>query len=212
MNGWFETLSWAREPGEGALSGFSPVLAGIWISFPLAVGGVLHMLVVKLKLFNILDHPLSLTLFGRNKTWRGLVVMPLATLIGMGLLFGLGRGGGALEWAWAQGLLRFLTQSGLAENPIGIALAVGFAYVLFELPNSWVKRRLGVPPGKLPTQHRIWFAVGDQLDSTLGCALAYGLMTRVDGWTLGICLFLGPAIHVSVNLVLFLLKIRKNPL
>lgn len=212
MDDWFEILGWASGPGVGALTSYSPLFGGFWISFPLVLGGVLHMLVVKLNLFKTLDRPLSLSLFGRNKTWRGLVVMPIATLMGMALLFVLGRAGGVLGWAWAQTLLSFLTHSGLAENPIGIALAVGFAYVLFELPNSWVKRQLGVPPGKLPTRHRIWFAAGDQLDSTLGCALAYGVMTRVDGWTLGICLLLGPAIHLSVNLILFLLKMRKNPL
>ena len=65
------------------------VLDLIIIMIPMTLGGILHMVVIKLPIFQFLNRPIDggLTLsdgkrlFGDNKTWKGFVSMPLGTAI-----------------------------------------------------------------------------------------------------------------------------------
>jgi CDP-diacylglycerol--serine O-phosphatidyltransferase len=168
------------------------LLTALSLSVPLIIAGALHMAVVRFDVLPVLRRPLNRRLFGANKTWRGLLLMPLATVVGV---------------AVAQALTsRFSDQS-----PWRLGLALGFAYALFELPNSWLKRRLGIAPGKRPTQHRFMFTLLDQADSAIGAVIVYRLMMNVPVGALVACLLLGPAIHLAVNFSLYLSGLRKEP-
>src|SRR3990167_4956779 len=126
-----------------------------WLQLPVVIGGVLHMVVVTRDWLPALKIPLQHHWFGANKTLRGFLVMPLLSALG--------------GWCMAPS----------GEWVLTGALA-GLAYVLAELPNSFIKRRMGVPPGEVPRRFRLLFVAVDQLDSGLGIALLYALLGY--GW------------------------------
>lgn len=164
------------------------------LTIPLVVGGVIHMIVVKARLLSILAKPISLNAFGANKTYRGFVIMPLATVLGVFLAI-------KVDPAIFK-----------SQNPWLLGVLLGLGYVIFELPNSYVKRRLGVKPGKLPENNRFWFALVDQTDSGFGCILVYALLVPAPALSLIICFLIGPLVHLGVNLSLYALNLRKEPL
>lgn len=135
------------------------LLIALYLQVPIVIGGVLHMLAVTRNLLPALRVPIHTGLFGVNKTWRGMLLMPLLTAFGALLL-------------WPSE--RWLGEQAVFSQPLWwVGLIAGLAYVLAELPNSWLKRRLGIAPGATPSR---WVLLGDQLDSGIGVALAYWLV------------------------------------
>ena len=113
--------------------------------------------------------------FGRNKTLRGMLVVPLACAAGFGIE----------DLAGVAPLF----------SPLAGGFVVGLAYVAFELPNSFLKRRLNIAPGA--GSGPVFFAL-DHLDSALGCAIAF-LALGVAWPVVATGLVLGPLIHTGVN-------------
>ena len=165
----------------------SDLALALYLQLPIVIGGVLHMVVVTHDHWPAWRRPLHEAWFGRNKTWRGLIVMPALT-----------AAGGLTLWPL------------LGWQSIGVGAAAGLGYVLAELPNSFVKRRLGIGPGELPRQHR-WLAVlVDQLDSGVGAALAYALYPGY-GWKVCVLYALTfPITALLVKRVLFWVKLKKS--
>jgi hypothetical protein len=164
------------------------------LSLPLIISGGLHMAVVTLDLLTALKMPIHREWFGRNKTWRGLMVMPVTTAFGVTLVAG--------RWPEPFG----------GWNPVVLGVMLGLAYALAELPNSFVKRRRGIEPGKRPPRNAAWFALADQADSAIGCALVYGWALRLSAGAVLVLIAVGPAIHLMVNYNLYLMRIRREPL
>lgn len=140
-------------------------------------------------------------LFGDNKTWRGFVVMIPATGFAFLLL-------GLLTRQTASGSLWpiDLWQYGL------LGCWAGFGFMLAELPNSFLKRRLNVPPGQTPNQpwaRRLCFFL-DQFDSVMGALLALAIIVPVPLATWIVVLITGTAVHWLFNLVLFLTGAKKR--
>lgn len=142
---------------------FDPLFKAWILQIPVVVGGSIHMWVVARKRLTLLAIPVSESLYGSNKTWRGFLVMPLASMVGALLLLP---------------FTEFLPQSQWHFLVVLGALS-GAAYVMAELPNSFIKRRLGVLPGQLPESNKWFFLVLDQLDSGVGIALVL--------WAAGVC-------------------------
>lgn len=201
------------------------VAQAFWLSVPVVVTGILHMFVVKARLWPGLAVPLDggrtvggVPIFGDNKTWRGVAVM-----VGGAALFGVVQGllGGA--WAHRTGLeavdyARLAVRLGLPAGTAGLALGhalvngvMGAGYVLGELPNSFLKRRVGVTPGKTSggTFGAVFFLV-DQADSVIG---ALGLALLFFPYPLAlfavglVCLTL---LHLVLNGALYLTRVRRN--
>ncbi len=97
------------------------------------------------------------------------------------------------------------------HSTILMSLCLGFAYCLAELPNSFLKRRLGVKEGQTSQKFKLFFIIFDQADSVLGCLMAYALLVPIDGNTFLGTMFVGTFIHLIFNYSLFRLKVRKNP-
>jgi hypothetical protein len=191
----------------------SPFLLIFCLIFPVIIAGVLHMVVVRLNLFSSLRVPVNASLFGQNKTWRGFFIMILAGMCGM--------------WALAGGLLGTMPSPSSSEAlsllfgglslkeilPSVLALggAIGFAYALFELPNSYLKRRLGIPPGEQAQGNAWLFIILDRIDSATGCAVVYALWGIP--WTLAALLIpLGIGVHLAVTIPLYYLGIKEKVL
>ena len=164
------------------------------LSLPVIIAGGLHMAVVTLDLLPGLKIPLHREWFGANKTWRGVLVMPLAAALGVKI--------GSAVWP-----SEFAGWSALS-----LGFFLGLAYVVFELPNSYVKRRLGIPPGKRPANNAAVFALVDQSDSTIGCALVYWMTLQLPSATVLLIIVIGIVIHLVVNFSLYLMRLRKEPL
>jgi CDP-diacylglycerol--serine O-phosphatidyltransferase len=164
------------------------------LSLPLVFSGGVHMAVVRLNLFAPLRVPIFRRWFGDNKTWRGLLVIPLTTAVGVALT--------SAVWPDAFG----------GWNPFALGTIVGLAYAVAELPNSFLKRRLGIAPGKRPPRNAAWFALADQADSAIACALAYGWALGLTPATVLLFILVGTGIHLMVNYNLYLMRLRKEPL
>jgi CDP-diacylglycerol--serine O-phosphatidyltransferase len=176
----------------------------LWCSFllvlPAAFGGLIHMYAVKKDWASVLKIPLNLWAFGSNKTLRGFIIMPLATLLGT-----------FISMVFEQQLASH-NQFGLSRHWVYYGIGLGFCYTLFELPNSFIKRRMSIVPGKKSDQYKWLFWALDYTDSTIGIGLFYWLVigTRSDLILTGMILSI--FIHLIINLVLYKLGIRKEML
>jgi CDP-diacylglycerol--serine O-phosphatidyltransferase len=156
------------------------------------------MLVVRFDIWSFLRLPLHQSWFGANKTWRGMVVMPLFTLPGVQLA-------ALAAEAWGVPLFK--------DAPLGwLGLCLGLGYVLPELPNSYLKRRLGVAPGAQSARLPWLFSFIDQTDSAVGCIIIYALFAIGSPELYVLLFFFGAVVHVAVNLVLWGLGLRQKPL
>jgi hypothetical protein len=83
--------------------------------------------------------------------------------------------------------------------------------MLGELPNSFVKRQLGIAPGAAPKHGGaaavIAFAA-DRLDSTIGVLVAVSLTVPTPWMTWAWVLLLGPGIHLGFSVLLFRLGVK----
>ncbi len=178
------------------------VIAAVYLSFPLVLAGFIHMYIVKKNYLSFLNKPLSLRLFGRNKTWRGFVVIVLFSILGVYVLSLVPTGAYVIDEVEFHNL----------TYPLWILGALlGLFCALFELPNSYMKRRIGIPEGKPAPRFPLVFSLIDQSDSVVGCLLVYALFFDVS-WSILLALFvLGTFIHLATNIGLWTLGLRKEP-
>jgi len=144
-------------------------------------------------------------IFGENKTWTGFAVMIPAV-------------GGAF-WLLAWFLSRFTSSGGEGVlwpislgNYFLLGCFAGFGYMLFELPNSFVKRQLDIQPGQ-PPEHPVGRAVCffvDQADSVVGALLALAVFVPVPLLSWIIILLAGPVVHWLFNVVLALVGVKRR--
>ena len=200
----------------------------LWLTAPVILIGIFHMVIVAKNTLASLAIPLDggssfrgVRVFGDNKTWRGVVVMILGSSVVGGL-----QGYTLGSWAFEHGLesLNFSligrdASWGLDASPT-LRLALGYAtvniilglgYVLGELPNSFVKRRLGIVAGKTGHGFFGWlFFLIDQADSIIAglllAVLLFGLSIRL--FIIGTLVL--TTVHLALNILLFLIRIRKN--
>jgi hypothetical protein len=145
---------------------------------PLLVGLAAHGMCIKLGWLRLLARPIDAgatlrgrRLFGANKTYRGVVAVALGTAAGFGLQMALHRGGVARGWE--------LLDYGSAAV-VGVGLATGAAAMLAELPNSLLKRQLGIAPGTAGGgMWRAVFYVLDQVDMLAGVWLVFGFVVTI---------------------------------
>ncbi|WP_448664671.1 CDP-archaeol synthase [Sphingomonas sp. CJ20] len=177
-------------------------------ALPAVIAGCLHMVVVRLDLMPWLARPLdggrcwrSARIFGDNKTWRGLVAMILFSILGCYALAGL--------VALAPGLAPYNVLDFSTHGAPFYGLLYGLGYSLFELPNSFLKRQRNIRPGQAGALPHVLL---DQADSVLGCLLLLYPFSRMDFTFVltGVVAF--TALHLAVNYLLYLCKLRAMPI
>lgn len=173
---------------------------------PVIIAAILHMLVVKLNLFQFLAHPIDFRqkykgkrIFGDNKTIRGIFFMVLFSVI---LCY-------VLSYSTFYLNNDYILYDFKKYPPYLYGVLLGLGYSLFELPNSFVKRQLNIESGK---RGSILNILSDQADSVIGCyILIYPFIEASFSFIIaGIVLF--TAIHLLFNFLLFVIGIRKNPM
>ncbi len=135
-------------------------------------------------------------LFGDHKTIRGFVVMVPAAAAAFGVL-------GAVLASVHRGPLDIwaLTTAGF----VGLGAWAGLGFMLGELPNSFLKRRLAIAPGEGATGAitRPVFAIIDRLDSAVGLLVAMAVAVPVPWQTWAYVLGVGPLVHGLFSVLVF---------
>ena len=183
--------------------------------FPVILAGVFNMLLLKIPFLKSRCRPIDSgknwtdgkRIFGDSKSVLGFILMTaLAGILEVFwgfLLQGLGQN--------KRSLLYLYFENTPAFNFL-IGLLFGFLYMLFELPNSFIKRRLSVSAAEQGDRRiglKLFFFILDQIDSMLGIMLCLGILAHLTPAQTVFAIFLGGLTHVFVNCLLILFKVRK---
>jgi hypothetical protein len=184
------------------------ILQLLVFSIPAGIGAILHMLAVKYDLFPSLKIPIDMhqsykgqRIFGNSKTWRGVILMVLFSIIGSYLLV-------YLLYIY-PGLAAYNIIDFNEHSPVFYGCLFGLAYTLAELPNSFYKRRKGIDEGK--RGHIINILV-DQADSPIGCMVLLAPFCDISLMFFITGCFFYLLLHLFFNVLLYSIGIRKNPL
>jgi len=129
------------------------IVINFYISFlPVILAGILNMVLVKLPVLNFLKKPMDNhiilkdgnRLFGENKTWKGCFSMIVLSII-VTMIWGLVCNSSI--YLQENNLFYNLYNNTMMYN-ILIGFLLGLTYILFELPNSFLKRRIGIKERK----------------------------------------------------------------
>jgi len=190
--------------GPGAI-----LLRATWLILPVVLGGLGHVAVLKTNVLSSLAVPIDngarwrgRRLFGANKTWRGVVLMTGLTALTSGAQAALAR---RARWASVQQVL----QSARVNAWLTGALC-GLTYCLAELPNSFVKRQLGIEPGARATRASRLQYVVDQADSVAGCLVALRILYRAAASELLTAFALGLTIHIGIDQLIYAIGIKSR--
>lgn len=148
------------------------------------------MVVVKQGFLSILTKPIWETGLGSNKTWRGFLIVPV--------LNGL--------FLWTVITLASIT----VHNSFLLGFLLGLAYLIFELPNSYIKRRAGIKPGSTANKYQLLVTLIDKMDSAFGVILVYYLAGGIALVPAVILFFLASLTHLTTSYLLVLFKIKKS--
>lgn len=182
--------------------------------FPVIIGGVLNMIFCHTNFYRRHNKPIDngktlrdgKRIFGDNKTIIGFISMIVICMITQ-VLYG-----------FLCNALHIQYRNELYDNNYNsvyfnlmLGFLFGFAYMLFELPNSFIKRRIDIEAGK--TKKNLigyLFFVVDQIDSLFGVILVLYLFSNISIAKYFGYVALGGLTHIIVNLILYKLKIRRN--
>lgn len=170
-------------------------------------GGITNMIFCKTSFYRKHRSPLDggkclkdgRRLFGDNKTVIGFITMIVFTAF-FQIIFGL------LDIKAGLSEMYRVHENTFLFNAAAGAL-LGFSYMICELPNSFIKRRMGIEAGS--TNSGINFIM-DQADSMIGMALVIYLLSDITVFRAVQYVLLGSVTHVAVNLVLKFFKIRRS--
>lgn len=191
------------------------MLSMIITALPVILGSIFNTFFLKTHLFQAINKPIDNNiilkdgkrLFGQNKTWRGFVGMVFFSSICVMLWGLLGK---LIPDIQNNNLLYANYENSFLYN-IVIGGLLGLAYGIFELPNSFLKRRVGIQPGKSRISALgIIFVIYDQIDSLFGCVLVISFVHPMSIVYYFSYVLLGGGIHISMSYVFYLLKLRKN--
>jgi CDP-diglyceride synthetase len=180
----------------------------VYLLLPLLGGAAAHGACMKFGWLGALARPIDAgrtfrgkPIFGHSKTWRG----PLTVAAGAAAVF-------AVQGVLLHGIPIFasieLVDYGELPGWWFGALA-GAAAELSELPNSFVKRRLGIGPGATARGPRsLIFFVWDQLDLLLGYWLVFAVVVEPTLLRVGISVLVVGGVHPLLTVVGYLLGVR----
>lgn len=191
---------------------YDPLHRGLFLILAFVLAGLLHSLWMKNRFSRALAIPLDggrlfrgRPILGENKTLRGFVVMIPAAALAFAAIAALI----SLPQALPPATLWQLTPTGYAA----LGAWAGFGFMAGELPNSFVKRQLGILPGQAPASRftkAICFTI-DHVDSIVGMLAAVTLAVHTPWTTWLWVLILGPSIHLIFSWWLFRMGVKERP-
>ena len=161
------------------------------ILLPLVLSNIIHMVIVKLNYFQFLSIPLCTKLFGINKTWRGFILVSVLNSL--------------LCW-----MIYLVLKSEMVSNPLFTGFLLGVFYMLFELPNSFLKRRVGIGSGEKANGIKSFFIILDKTDSAFGVSLISYFLFSLSITDFLLLFFISVIIHSFFSILLVLLRIKQS--
>ena len=195
------------------LNEFEHLALLIFAITPVMLGGIVNMVWVKAPYGKVLNKPIDggrclddgQRVLGNNKTWKGFLGMIVITGFFNVLYHFI-----VMNSHYLHGInVLILNDHWFPLSSFAIGALLGFAYVLAELPNSFVKRRIHIEPGKNSKGLKgIIFTLLDQSDSVIGCAVVYFLITDLSWIDVFIMILIGSFLHYLVNILLYCLGLK----
>ena len=176
---------------------------------PVLVAGLGQVGVLKTGLLPGLAAPLDRGLYwrgkpllGPSKTWRGVIVMTaLSTLVARA------QAGAARR---SERLRAFSPFDYERINPWLLGVALGLGYCLAELPNSFVKRRLGIAAAGTADRWAWGQYLVDQSDSVAGCLIALRIFYKPSWTEASVAFATGLGLHVGVDQLMHALGVKRR--
>lgn len=191
----------------------SPLSQLLYLILPLVLAGMSNMVWMKLPVLRSWQIPMDggqnwrdgRRLLGDNKTWKGFIGMILVTAFWLQIFALLD-----LSFAWARHL-SLLPYEHWPHLAWFYGAIWGLSYVLAELPNSFVKRRLEIGAGQEASGWlKPLFKFIDQSDSVLGCLLGMLCFYWPSPLDALLIFALATGFHFLTNLLLFALGLKKQ--
>lgn len=165
---------------------------------PILLSGILFIIFLKKNWLNFLNKPIDFNtnIFGKNKTFRGLLLMPLFCFFFTLLLTILINGKNEIY---------------IMDN-LFKSFLLGLFYSVGELPNSFIKRRLDIPPGGVSKKinQKLIFLILDNIDSIVSCCLCLLIVYHIDPIFLPGIFVLASALHLSTDILLLKIKVKQQ--
>ncbi|MDH4191585.1 MAG: CDP-archaeol synthase [Betaproteobacteria bacterium] len=188
-----------------------PLAAALYLVIAMSTAGLVHVAWLRSRVAKGFSAPLDrgLTLRGRrllgdNKMLRGFVAMPPAAALSFVL------------WGAIWGRLPLATDLWpLTTSQFALlGFACGIAFMLAELPNSFVKRQLDIVPGHAASSAplRALFFIVDRCDSVLGVLILTSLLLPLPALTWLWVLLLGPCMHAMFSILLHRVGVKARAL
>lgn len=176
---------------------------------PMGTVALAHGFILKYDLFPFLKLPLDLgwtfrgkRILGDNKTVRGVLVHIVFSVLGTYC----SQYVQTWLFPWSISILD------LSFRWLEVGLMLGIGMSLGELPNSFIKRQLGIRPGERSTGYlRGFFFIMDQVDMVLGIWLFFFLFLKLPVKLFFISLILCLILHPTVTWIGYKLRMRRTP-
>lgn len=181
---------------------------------PVILAGILNMCFTKTRLYRAHCGPLDggrclgdgKRIFGDNKTVIGIASMTVicgAVQVVWGVL--------CATWGLVDRNRLYLRWENTLPFNCVAGILFGLVYMLFELPNSFLKRRLDIAPGRTERGVKgVIFLILDQVDSLFGVTLVLAWLSPLSAGMYFLYILVGGVTHIAINAVLYGLKIRRN--
>ncbi len=177
-----------------------------WVLLPILGSPIVHAPIMRTDALKALKRPIDgghtlrgRRLLGDNKTWRGALAMTAGPLLATTLL-------SRTRWWRAK-----VPAEVAAADPVLLGTVLGASVWVGELPNSFLKRQLGIAPG---TQDRsaagVAISVVDQFDFVLGMVLLVRPVWRPTARDVAELVTVVTAVHLPLNVVGKLLGVRSS--
>jgi hypothetical protein len=189
------------------------LVQALFLLISMSLAGIVHVLWLRSRLSKQLAWPVDgglhfrqRRLLGNNKRFCGFLALPPAAAAAFVVLAGMFdlTSGGSVPRPWALTLSEYAV----------LGMFCGFAFMLAELPNSFLKRQLDIAPGEAPTNLglRILTFLIDRYDSIMGALIALSLIVPVSLATWVWVLLLGPVVHALFSIAMFALGLKARAL
>jgi CDP-2,3-bis-(O-geranylgeranyl)-sn-glycerol synthase len=183
-------------------------VSGLLVFVPVVGAALAHAPVLTWDLLRPLKRPLDggatvrgRRLFGDNKTWRGALAMSTGVLAAT-LLLSLWDG----YWDELPAALR-------SHGALALGALIAAATVLGELPNSFLKRQLGIEPGaRRRSPLGVALAVFDQADFVPFIALFLLPLWTMPLTTVVVGFAAVTAVHLVINVLGYAIGARSAPI
>jgi CDP-2,3-bis-(O-geranylgeranyl)-sn-glycerol synthase len=185
----------------------STLIEALWFILPAYMANSIANDVAHIRYLEKYSYPLDFGLkwrgvriFGQNKTWRGLFFGVLAA-VSTGLLqqkFGIQTTVFLSDW------LKPASTLSLPEMSTTLAFLIGFGAMTGDAVKSFFKRRMGIESGQ-PAP------LLDQLDYIFGAFFFAWLITPIKLEYFALVIIITVPIHLTANLIAWLLKLKNVP-